>query len=121
MNLKEWILRAIHDLVQVHDTHVRRNTIIQIVISTLAFILLCRVWPCGMVQRHTQSVQQAFSSTKNLPGDNFTGNDKKLQTVRFSKEHLYQVMVYLSCEKDYDANNDYVLFRLYDDSFSCIY
>lgn len=121
MNLKEWILRAIHDLAQVHDTHVRRNTIIQIVIATLAFILLYRVWPCGMIQRHTQSVQQAFSSTKKLPGDNFTGNDKKLQTVRFSKEHLYQVMVYLSCEKDYDANNDYVLFRLYDDSFSCIY
>lgn len=119
MKLKELMVYAIHD--SEHDAHVRRNTIIQIVIATLAFILLCCVWPYGMVQRHTESVQQAFSSARNLSGDSFTNHDKKLQTVRFSKEHLYQIMVYLSCEKDYDANSDYVIFRLYDDSFSCIF
>lgn len=116
MNPKELITYAIQD-----TEHVRRNTIIQIVIATLAFILLCRVWPYHMVQRHTESVQQAYSSTSQMQGERFTSADKKLQTVRFSQEHLYQLMLYLSCGEDYDANNDCVMFRLYDDSFSCIY
>lgn len=116
MNPKDLILHAAYD-----SEHVRRNTIIQIVIATLAFILLCRVWPYGMVQRHTESVQQAYSSTKSFSGETFTNKDKKLQTVRFKQEHLYQVFVYLACEEGYDADNDYAMFRLYDDSFSCIY
>lgn len=116
MNPKELIQHAMQD-----TEHVRRNTIIQIVIATLAFVLLCRVWPYGMVQRHTESVQQAYSSTAEMQGETFTKADKKLQTVRFSQEHLNQIMLYLTCSEDYDANEDYVLFRLYDDSFSCIY
>lgn len=116
MHPKDLILHAAYD-----SEHVRRNTIIQIVIVTVAFILLCRVWPLGLVEHHTESVQEAYPSAKNLSGDTFTSKDKKLQTVRFSHEHLYQVLVYLSCKEDYDANQDYALFRLYDDSFSCIY
>lgn len=116
MHPKDLILHAAYD-----SEHVRRNTIIQIVIATFAFILLCRVWPLGLAEHHTESVQEAYSSAKNLSGDTFTSKDKKLQTVRFSHEHLYQVLVYLSCKEDYDANQDYALFRLYDDSFSCIY
>lgn len=116
MNPKELIQHAIHD-----TEHVRRNTIIQIVIATLAFILLCRVWPYGLVQRHTESVQQAYSSNSQMQGETFTNADKKLQTVRFSQGHIYQIMLYLACNEGYDANEDYVMFRLYDDSFSCIY
>lgn len=115
MHTKELLLHAIYD-----SEHVRRNTIIQIVIATLAFVLLCCVWPSGMVQKHTKSVQQAFSSTKNLSGDAFTSADKKLQTVRFSENHIHQIMMYLSCEKN-ETNQGYVMFRLYNDTFSCIY
>lgn len=113
---KELLQYAIHDI-----EHVRRNTIIQIVIATLAFLLLCRVWPFGLVQRHTESVQQAFSHVNEIHGESFSDTDKKLQTIRFTQEHIYQMMVYLSCQEGYDANEDYVLFRIYDDGFSCIY
>lgn len=116
MNPKELLQHAIYD-----SEHARRNTIIQIVIATLAFILLCRVWPLGLVQRHTESVQQAFSHVNEIQGESFTGTDKKLQSIRFSQKHIYQMMVYLSCQEGYDANEDYVLFRLYDNGFSCIY
>lgn len=116
MNLKELIQHASHG-----TEHVRRNTIIQIVIATLAFILLCRVWPYGLIQRHTESVQQAYSHVNEMHGETFTQADKKLQTVRFTQEHIYQMMVYMVCNDGYDANEDYVLFRLYDDGFSCIY
>ncbi|MBQ2450398.1 MAG: hypothetical protein II273_02350, partial [Lachnospiraceae bacterium] len=61
MKPKELLQYAIHDI-----EHVRRNTIIQIVIATLAFLLLCRVWPFGLVQRHTESVQQAFSHVNEI-------------------------------------------------------
>ena len=116
MNLKELILYAFHD-----KKHIRRNTIIQIVIVTLAVILLCRIWPYQEVKRHTQSVQQAYTSLKDITGEDFTNTDKKLQTVRFTQEHLYQIMLYFTCNQGYDVNNDYVVFRLYNDSFSCIY
>lgn len=116
MNPKELIQHAVQD-----KEHVRRNTIIQIVIATLAFVFLCRVWPYGLVQRHTESVQQAYSHVNEMQGESFTYADKKLQTVRFAKEHICQMMVYLTCNDGYDANEDYVLFRLYDDGFSCIY
>lgn len=116
MNPKELIQHAVQD-----KEHVRRNTIIQIVIATLAFVFLCRVWPYGLVQRHTESVQQAYSHVNEMQGESFTYADKKLQTVRFAKEHICQMMVYLTCNEGYDANEDYVLFRLYDDGFSCIY
>lgn len=92
---------------------------IQIAIATLAFVLLCRIWPCDMVRRHTRSAPQASSSS--LLDERFTKEDKKLQTVRFVKNHLYQVKVSLSCEEGYDEQNDYAMFRLYDDSFSCVY
>lgn len=116
MNPKELIQHAVQD-----KEYVRRNTIIQIVIATLAFILLCRVWPYGLVQQHTESVQQAYSHVNEMQGESFTHADKKLQTVRFAKEHICRLMVYLTCNEGYDANEDYVLFRLYDDDFSCIY
>ncbi len=116
MNPKELLQHAAGDV-----KHVRRNTIIQIVIATFAFILLCRVWPMGLVQRYTESLQQAYSSAEEMTGDTFTYADKKLQTVRFTQEHIYQVMLYLSCSEEYNENEDYAMFRLYDDSFSCIY
>lgn len=116
LNPKEALQHAIHD-----TEHVRRNTIIQIVIATLAFLLLCCVWPFGLVQRHTESVQQAFSHVNEMQGESFSDTDKKLQAIRFTGKHIYQMMVYLSCQEGYNANQDYVLFRLYDDGFSCVY
>ena len=116
LNPKELIQHAFHDA-----EHVRRNTIIQIVIATLAFILLCRVWPYGLVQRHTESVQQAYSHVDQMQGEAFSSADKKLQTVRFKQEHIDQIMLYLTCSEEYDVNKDYAMFRLYNDSFSCIY
>ena len=113
---KELLQYAIHDI-----EHVRRNTIIQIVIATLAFLLLCRVWPLGLVQRHTESVQQAFSHVNEMQGESFSDADKKLQAIRFTGKHIYRMLVYLSCQEGYNANEDYVLFRLYDDGFSCVY
>ena len=116
MDMKELLQHAWYDA-----EHVKRNTIIQIVIATFAFILLCRVWPLGLVQRHTESVQQAFSHISEMQGESFSDTDKKLQTIRFTQKHINQIMVYLSCQEGYDANEDYVIFRLYDDGFSCIY
>ncbi len=116
MNLKELMQHTFSD-----TEHVRRNTIIQIVIVTLAFILLCRVWPFGTLLRHTQSKQQAYTSMEEMQADAFTAADKKLQTVRFSQDHIYQIRVYLECSEEYHKDWDYILFRLYDDGFSCIY
>lgn len=97
---------------------------VQIAIVTLAFLALVRVWPCGLVQRHTYSRQQAVSRSGKsaLTGDRFTSQDKKLQTVYFSKDHIYQISLYMGCvtgEGITEAQT--VLFRLYNSDFSCVF
>ncbi|MDE7208042.1 MAG: hypothetical protein K2N90_12960, partial [Lachnospiraceae bacterium] len=71
--------------------HIKRNAVVQIVIVTLAFIMLMRVYPQGAVKNHTYSRQAAFhpSARETLQGEAFTIDDKKLQMVYFSQEHLY--------------------------------
>lgn len=104
--------------------HIKRNAVVQIVIVTLAFILLMRVFPQGAVKNHTYSRQKAFntSARETLKGDAFTVNDKKLQMVYFSHEHLYSVKLYMVCNvPDKSNRSDFILFRLYDENFSCIY
>ena len=98
---------------------IRRNTIIQIVIVSLAIFLLIRVWPCNLVKSHSTSKQQAVRNYKELSGETFTSADKKLQTVKFTENHIGSITLYLSCTS-YQAG-DKVLFRLYDEGFSCIY
>jgi hypothetical protein len=103
--------------------HVKRNTIIQIVIVTIAFILLARIYPFSVVESHNTSKQQAFKSSalKSLPGDAFTSNDKKLQTVYFTDSHIYQIKLYLTAKlPDHVSISQRITFRLYDDKFSCI-
>lgn len=101
--------------------HAKRNAVIQIFVATIAFILMIRVFPMGIVQSHTFSKQKAFqvSAKDELTGDVFTSNDKKLQTVYFEKEHIYQIQLYIKCTVEGDAER--ILFRLYDDAFSCVY
>lgn len=104
--------------------HVKRNAAIQIIIATIAFIMLMRVFPQDAIQRHYYSRQNAYTQAelKSIQGDAFTKDDKKLQTVYFSKEHLFKVKLYLSCTlPDKSDGSDFVLFRLYDENFSCIY
>lgn len=103
------------------SVHVRRNAGIQIVAATLAFIMLIRVYPMGLVRDHTYSGQKAFdASAGEIPaGDPFTPKDKKLQTVYFQKGHIYRMTLYMSCTAG--DKDDTVVFRLYDDAFSCIY
>lgn len=98
----------------------KRNTIIQIVILTLIFVMLARVWPYQCYHNHDWTKQQAFHPEKEqIAAEPFGQEDKKLQTVYFSKDHLYQMRVYLQAY-EFD-NKDRVLFRLYDENFSCIY
>lgn len=116
--------------ISLNEYNVRRNTIIQIIIATLAFIFIVRIWPCGLVVRHDTSKQQAFSNpTKDISGDYpetglamsvFTSQDKKLQTFYPSNGHLYKVTMYLTCDESVNET-DTILFRIYDESFSCIY
>jgi len=109
--------------------HARRNAVIQIVVATAAFILLMRVFPAGMVQSHTLSKQNAYDTPMEagLTGEIFSSSDKKLQTVFFMEEHLYQIKLYMQCipsseTSDKEApDTERVLFRLYNDEFSCIY
>ena len=106
------------------ERHVRRNTIIQILIATIAFIMLVRVYPMGMLQKHEYSRQQAFdiSAREDLKGDTFSSADKKLQTVYFANEHLYQITLYMDCITAYaEEKSQNILFRIYDDLFACIY
>lgn len=109
----------------INDTeHIKRNAAVQIILITIVFILLMRVFPQGAVQSHSNSRQAAFniSARSELTGDAFTSSDKKLQTVWFSKEHLYSVRLYMVCSvPDKSDRSDFVLFRLYDENFSCIY
>lgn len=105
--------------------HVKRNTIIQIIIATFAFIMLIRIWPYGMVKTHTYSKQGALNDTDLVQGEIFTSTDKKLQTVIFTNEHIYQIKIYMYCtfydESIQNTGENSVLFRLYDENFSCIY
>lgn len=102
-----------------NPNYIRRNTIIQIVIVSLAFFLLIRVWPCNLVKNHTMSGQKAVKEYQGAVEDNFTDRDKKLQTVLFTDKHIHQITMYLSCTDH--QSNDTVLFRLYNEEFSCIY
>lgn len=99
---------------------VRRNTILQIVVATLAFLLLIRICPMGLVKHHEYVGQNVLKAETQYAGDAFTSTDKKLQTVKFTQEHIYQMKVYVSCST-YNDENKFVLFRLYNDQFSCIY
>jgi len=104
--------------------YAKRNAIVQILIGTIAFVMMMRVFPAGLVQNHTLSKQKAYdlSAKTELTGDFFTARDKKLQTVYFTGEHLYQITLYLQCSIVGDfAELESVRFRLYDDAFSCIY
>lgn len=104
--------------------HAKRTAVLQMIVATLAFIMIVRIFPMGMVRNHMASKQKAVShaAMDELVGEQFTSRDKKLQTVYFAGEHLYQMKLYLSCTEDRDAEEtEYILFRLYDDAFSCIY
>lgn len=102
------------------NVHINRNTGIQILIVTVAFIMFVRVFPMGSIQSHTYSKQGAFdmAAREALVGDVFTANDKKLQTVYFQQEHIFRITLYMNCK---GAKEGTVRFRLYDDKFSCIY
>lgn len=102
---------------------VKRNALIQIVIATLAFIMLVRVYPMRAMQKHTHSKQQAVDlSGMDLSGEEFTSDDKKLQTVYFAEEHLYRLTLYVNCAMpEGKPAAGTVLFRLYDETFSCVY
>jgi hypothetical protein len=103
--------------------HCRRNTIIQIIVATIAFIILVRIYPFAVVESHKTSKQQAYDKTalKELSGDEFTSDDKKLQTVYFSNDHIYQVKLYMSVDFPGKVSNaQYVTFRIYDETFSCV-
>lgn len=102
------------------NVHINRNAGIQIFIVTVAFIMLVRIFPMGSIQSHTYSKQGAFdlAAREALVGDVFTTNDKKLQTVYFQEEHIFQITLYMNCK---EAKEGIVQFRLYDDKFSCIY
>ena len=102
-----------------NPNYIRRNTVIQIVIVSLAFLMLIRVWPCNLVKTHHVSKQKAVTNYKELSGDPFTNSDKKLQTVTFIGHHIEQIKIYLSCSSYQEG--DRVLFRLYNEEFSCIY
>ncbi len=108
-----------------NDTgNIKRNAAVQIIIATVAFVLLVRIFPLGLVQSYSYSRQQAYSSSQKagITGEAFTSSDKKLQTVFFSESHLYSVKLYMACDtQETESRADTVLFRIYDESFSCIY
>ncbi|MCM1182550.1 MAG: O-antigen ligase family protein [Roseburia sp.] len=104
--------------------HVKRNANIQILMATLAFILLVRVYPMGIPRTHEVSRQQAVSADARgeLVGEAFTAQDKKLQTVYFTREHLDGIVLYLNCKVMLEQTvTETIWFRLYNDGFSCIY
>ena len=104
--------------------HAVRNAVIQIVVVTAAFILMVRIFPMGTVQNHVVSGQKAVDTPAKaeLTGDIFTDRDKKLQTVYFTQRHIYRITLYMRSSVPKDApDTEHVLFRLYDDTFSCIY
>ena len=104
--------------------HAKRNAVIQIVIATVAFIFLVRIFPMGLVKNHTMSRQRVYKEARKAgsTGEQFTIADKKLQTIYFADTHIEHITVYLKCEIEQRFDDmESVLFRLYDESFSCIY
>ncbi len=100
--------------------NVKRNTVIQIVIAALTVLFLCMLWTRADLHTHHWVKQQAFQPNKeSITGETFAKEDKKLQTVYFTNDHIYQIKVYMDATI-YD-NKDFVYFRLYDGNFSCIY
>lgn len=100
--------------------HVKRNAAVQIAVATAAFIMMMRVFPMEVVKKHTMSSQQACEMDGTIClGDTFTAADKKLQTIFFAGTHIYQITLYMQCVLP--AEEESVLFRLYNEDFSCIY
>ena len=97
--------------------HAKRNAAVQIAVATAAFILLMRIFPMGAVKHHTLSEHQ----TSTFSEETFTAADKKLQTLFFAEPHIYQITLYMQCEILSEHQQESVLFRLYDENFSCIY
>ncbi len=104
--------------------HAKRNAVIQIVIATIAFIFLVRIFPMGLVKNHTISRQSAYKENGKVVRTEaqFTASDKKLQTIYFTDAHIEHIILYLKCkiEPKFDGMES-VVFRLYNESFSCIY
>ena len=98
---------------------VKRNTIIQILIISIALFLMIRIWPAGRIYRYSESNQHAIADILQIDGDSFGHYDKKLQTVIFTQSHINRIKMYVNCENSSDK--DIILFRLYNDKFSCIY
>lgn len=104
--------------------HAKRNAVIQIVIATVAFIFLVRIFPMGLVKNHTISRQSVYKEAGKAgsTGEQFTAADKKLQTIFFAETHIEHIIVYLNCKVEQEFGDmESVLFRLYNASFSCIY
>lgn len=103
--------------------HAKRNAMVQIAVVTAAFILLVRIFPMGVVKDHTLSRQQAYRVSAGSPvlGEVFTAADKKLQMLFFSGTHIYEITLYMQCRGISEHERESVLFRLYDENFSCIY
>ena len=98
------------------EKHVRRNTGIQIFFVTLVFIIILAC-PAKLQKEYFYSNQKAFNMPldKENFGAPFTSGDKKLQKVYFSRDHIYQIRLYVNCLLNDDEER--VLFGLYDDSF----
>ena len=117
--IRDNIIKTLSD-----KNHIRRNAAIQICIVTIAFIMLMRVYPMQMYEKHICSGQKAFntSTRTDLNGERFTSSDKKLQTVYFSHSHLYSIVLYLDCTlSEGTPEDENILFRLYDEGFGCVY
>lgn len=104
--------------------YAKRNAVIQIVIVTVAFIFLVRIFPMGVVKNHTISRQGVYKGTAKTGSaeEQFTAADKKLQTIFFADTHIEHITLYLNCRIEQGFGGaESVLFRLYNESFSCIY
>lgn len=103
-----------------NEKQVKRNTCIQIFFVTLLCIIIL-AYPAGLQKEYFYSRQKAFDMplSDEYVKEPFGSNDKKLQKVYFSRDHIYQIKLYVSCILNDDEEK--VLFALYDDAFSCIY
>lgn len=101
--------------------HVKRIAAVQIIVATIAFILMMRVFPAEIVQKHTMSRQKGYRAADG--GEVFTHDEKKLQTVYFKGGHIYRIKLYMQCTVDGGMTEDSerLAFCLYNSDFSCIY
>jgi hypothetical protein len=100
--------------------NIERNTVIQIVVFSIAFILLMRVYPFGVVQSYSTSRHQ--NSVISASSYEFTNLDKKLQCVYFMDNHIYEIKLYMDVAvNEHVSSAQIVTFKLYDENFSCIY